>query len=304
MALHGLRADGSEFPMEMRLWRTLVASTTFYTASMVDMSRQVQAQAELDRQRDALRQSEKLNAMGGLLASIAHELNNPLAIVMGRAGLLDEKLSESGLPAVELANLRDDLRRIREASERCGRIVRTFLDMARNRPPRRGPVMLEALVRSALDMLQHGLGSHDIELVVELATGLPPAMADGDRLGQVILNLIVNAQQALAATPRPRRLHLSSGSSTHEQWLRVADNGPGVSPELRDRIFEPFFTTKSEGAGTGLGLSTSRALMRELGGELVLEADAGAGAGASFMLTIAAMDHPDDRDDPAGQRPA
>ncbi|MDB5820856.1 MAG: hypothetical protein JWQ11_4496 [Rhizobacter sp.] len=294
LELFGLRADGSEFPMEMRLWRTHVGQTVFYTASMVDMSRHMQAQADLERHRHALRQSEKLNAMGSLLASVAHELNNPLAIVMGRAGLLDEKLSEARLPEAELAGLKDDVRRIREASERCGRIVRTFLDMARSRPPRRSPVALEPLVRTALDMLHHSLRSHDIEITLDLAPDLPHLMADGDQLGQVVLNLLVNAQQALADSSRPRRLSVSTGrsppvagdSGAPHLWLRIADNGPGVARELREKIFEPFFTTKGEGLGTGLGLSTSRALVRDHGGELGLEMQADAGSGACFELTL------------------
>ncbi|HEX8375444.1 MAG TPA: PAS domain S-box protein, partial [Geminicoccaceae bacterium] len=130
LEMHATRADGSEFPMDMVLWRTDAEGATFYTASISDLSQRHGAAQQIERQREALRQSEKLTAMGSLLAGVSHELNNPLAIVMGRATLLEEKCE--GSPA-----LVDDARRIREAAERCGRIVRTFLNMARSRPPRR-----------------------------------------------------------------------------------------------------------------------------------------------------------------------
>lgn len=289
-----LRADGSEFPVEMVLWRTGVGAQTFYTASLFDLSEREAARNEIERQREALRQSEKLTAMGSLLAGVAHELNNPLSIVMGRASLLAEKMGGSPLAA--------DAQRIHEAAERCGRIVRTFLNMARSRPANLSEVALNDLATAAVDMLAYVLRSHGIAVTLDLLPGLPPVKADADQIGQIVLNLIVNAQQALGLRDHGRRLTVSTGLApmTHGDrrrspriWLRVRDNGPGISAELRERVFAPFFTTKSEGVGTGLGLAVSRSIAREHGGELTLLDDENMGAGACFCLQLPVSGEPE-----------
>ncbi|MCA3239679.1 MAG: response regulator [Rubrivivax sp.] len=256
--------------------------------------RQREASDQIERQREALRQSEKLSAMGSLLAGVAHELNNPLAIAMGRASLLEEKVAAGAEPGA----LQDDARRIREAAERCGRIVRTFLNMARQRPPSRRAVQLDDIVRAATDMLGYTLRSHGVRVDLALGEGLPDVQADADQIGQVVLNLMVNAQQAMeGAATLTRVLSISTGVELPRPgreprvWLRVADTGPGVPVELHERLFEPFFTTKAVGLGTGLGLSVSRGIVREHGGDLVLEQPrdsdgVAAPAGASFRLSL------------------
>ena len=282
--IEALRADGSEFPVEMVLWRTEVDGQAHYTASMSDLTERRQAAREIERQREALRQSEKLTAMGSLLAGVAHELNNPLAIVMGRASLLESKCQD--------AALRADAARIREAAERCGRIVRTFLSMARQKPGVRAPVQINDMVRGAVDLLQYNLRTSGILVDLRLAEGLPEVVADADQIGQVVLNLLVNAQQALASCEQARVLRVETGveatrpNRTPRVWLRVADNGPGVAGEHRPRIFDPFYTTKPEGTGTGLGLAVSRSVSREHGGELALEERCPFETGASFRLSI------------------
>ncbi len=280
LAMRALRRDGGELPVEILTSRVIVDGQTFYIGHLTDLSARVEAARQIEEQRDALRRSEKMSAMGSLLAGVAHELNNPLAIVLGRAHLLEEKCQAQ-------PSLQGDARRIREAAERCGRIVRTFLDMARSRPAQRAPVALNELVRAAAEMLGYTLRSHDIELTLALDERLPTLLADGDQIGQVVLNLMVNAQQALAAAAAPRRLHISTGvderGSEPTLWLRVADNGAGVPAAAREKLFEPFFTTKPEGIGTGLGLAVSRSIAIEHGGELRLEDVA---AGASFRLEL------------------
>ena len=164
--------------------------------------------------------------------------------------------------------------------------MRTFLGMARNRPARHAPMQLNDVVRGAADMLGYSLRSHDITLELRLDPTLPDAWADADQVGQVVLNLMVNAQQALATHDAPRCITVSTASADDQSvQLSVADNGPGIPPKQRSRLFEPYFTTKPEGIGTGIGLSLSQGIAQEHGGSLTL-APSAPGGGANFVLRL------------------
>ncbi len=308
----GQRSDGSTFEAQVQRFALPQETGNFQIAFITDQTARQAAARQIERQREALRQSEKLSAMGSLLAGVAHELNNPLSVVMGRASLLEEKLGGAGSSAAQHADrsAQDDARRVRLAAERCGRIVRTFLNLARQRPPQRRAVQLGDVVHAAADLLGYTLRGQGIVVELALAAPLPDVQADPDQLGQVVLNLMVNAQQALlsvasgsvvaqsapaAAPPVPTpRIVISSGwqrahgGQQARVWLRVADNGPGVPAAAREQIFQPFFTTKADGLGTGLGLSVSQAIVREHGGSLVLENTTG---GACFMLGLPLSGH-------------
>ncbi|MFT3858061.1 MAG: response regulator [Aquabacterium sp.] len=279
LEMEAMRADGTEMPVEMVLARSEIDGEVFYSALLSDLTERKQVNAEVERQREALRQSEKLTAMGSLLAGVAHELNNPLAILMGRATLLENKTQDEAL--------RSDAQRIREAAERCARIVKTFLNMARSQGGERRMVQLNDMVRGAVDLMAYALRTGGVEVSLELSEAMPELQADGDQIGQIILNLLVNAQQAPGVT----RVRVSSGIEAGEAgqpavaWLRVCDNGPGVPVDLAQRIFDPFFTTKPVGSGTGLGLSVSRAIARDHGGDLSVEAPK-PGCGATFVLRL------------------
>src|SRR6266480_4081115 len=134
-------------------------------------------------------------------AGVAHELNNPLSVVVARAVLLEEQ----GDPATQAAALK-----IRAAAERCARIVRTFLAMARQQQPERGAVAVNDVVSAALDMTAYAVRTSSIEVTLDLSKGLPLILADADQLHQVLLNLIINAQQSLQDHPGPRRIRVSS----------------------------------------------------------------------------------------------
>jgi len=278
--LEARRADGREFPIEMVMWRTESDGTVFFTASFVDVSERYEAARQIERQREALRQGEKLTMMGSLLAGVAHELNNPLAVAMGRALLLQER-------AADRPDLVLEARRIHDATDRCARIVRTFLNMARSRPADRQPVDLNQVVRGAAEMLGYAYRSSGVALDLALDPALPEFSGDPDQLCQVVLNLLVNAQHAVSMAPAPRAVRVATTCDGGVIRLRVDDSGAGVPADVAERLFEPFFTTKAEGLGTGLGLSVSRSVAREHGGDLVL-GDPSPLGGASFQLTLSA----------------
>jgi PAS domain S-box-containing protein len=273
--IEAVHADGTPLQIELSVSTTRVAGALYFTAFAADLSTRKAAEREMETQREALRQSEKLSAMGALLAGVAHELNNPLAILMGRSALLERKALD---PVVK-----SDALKIHAAADRCGRIVRTFLAMARQRPVQRRHVQLAYVAAGAIDLVGYNLRSSGIDVELHFDDGLPALQIDADQIGQVVVNLLVNAQHALSDQPEPRRVRLSGTRTATHLTLCVDDNGPGVPADIRERIFDPFFTTKVEGAGTGVGLSVSRAIVREHGGDLRLLDTA---SGACFEVEL------------------
>ncbi len=244
----------------------------------IDLTEQKKAETALRTSREALFQSEKLNALGSLLAGVSHELNNPLSIVVAQAVMLERQTR-----GTELA---DRGHKIRKAADRCAHIVQTFLAMARQKQPEREAVDLNAVATAALELTGYVLKTDGIQVETALADALPAIAADRDQLHQVIINLIVNAQQSMAGThgvPRRLTVRTARGPAKRTVTLDVVDSGPGVPAEVARRIFEPFFTTKPEGQGTGVGLSFSQGLAEAHGGrlELVPSTD-----GAHFRLTL------------------
>ena len=242
---------------------------------VLDMTQQKQAEDELRQSREALHQSEKMNALGSLLAGVSHELNNPLAVVVGEAILLEEE--------AEGTELAEGASRIRRAAERCSRIVQTFLAMARQKEPERRRANANDLVRSTHELAAYGLRSDGIAVEEKLADDLPPLYADPDQISQILLNLLMNAGQALQNCEGDRRLVLRTRAHEDRVRIEVEDNGPGIPDEIKGRIFEPFFTTKPQGGGTGIGLSFSQGIAEAHGGALTLEKWEG---GCCFRLDL------------------
>jgi PAS domain S-box-containing protein len=249
-----------------------------FVGALVDITDRKRAEEELARQREALYQSEKLNALGSLLAGVAHELNNPLSVVVGQATMLSDAAADP--KTAERAE------KIRRAADRCARIVRSFLSLARRKTPEMTAVQLNVVIEMAVELLSYQLRTADVGLTLDLAPDLPPLLADADQLNQVVTNLVHNALQALGEVSRQRRLTISTrrhGGNGSLQ-LSVADNGPGVPPDLRTRVFEPFFTTKSPGAGTGIGLSLCLGIVASHGGSIRVEETPG--GGATFIVEL------------------
>jgi two-component system NtrC family sensor kinase len=277
-----LRRDGSTFPVEVMLVGVELDADPMLVVILRDISARKEAERRIAQQQDALHQSEKLAALGSLLAGVAHELNNPLAIVVAQAALMRETASDPKMAA--------RAEKIEAAAERCWRIVKSFLAMARQRSPERKPVALENVIRSAVDLTSYGLRSDGVAVSVEVDQNLPTVVGDEDQLGQVLMNLIINAQQALCRTEGPRRLMISARREARGiVKLVVADNGPGVDSEIRSRIFDPFFTTKPVGVGTGLGLSLCMGIVGAHEGSLTLE-ETPRGGGATFVIQLKAVE--------------
>jgi two-component system NtrC family sensor kinase len=243
-----------------------------------DISDAKEAEAEIARQRENLHQREKLAAMGSLLAGVAHELNNPLSIVVGRATMLQEEAADEGTRGIA--------DKIRAAAERCARIVKTFLSMARQRKPEQRALAINAVINDCLEMLAYGLRTAGITVETKLAPELPSISGNADQLHQVFLNLIVNAQQAMEGQAPPRRLHIVSELHEDKVRVRIIDNGPGIPTAIRSRIFDPYFTTKPAGSGTGVGLAVSLGIVESHNGSLTMDSPAGGGAVFEVLLPI------------------
>ena len=270
------RRDDTTFPARMSSRLIEYAGEKAMVTSVIDLSQQRAAEAEIQRQREALHQSEKLAALGSLLAGVAHELNNPLSVVVGYSSMLEEFAPDE--PSRRRAE------RVHAAADRCARIVKAFLAMARQKPPKFGPVSLNHVVEAALELAAYGLRTADIEVVRELDPGLPAVWGDSDQLHQVVTNLVVNAQHAMQPADGPRRLTVRSELRHGEVAVVVEDNGPGMPEEVRKRVFEPFFTTKPQGMGVGVGLSLCHGIVSGHGGRIEVETEPG--QGSRFVVTL------------------
>jgi len=235
-----------------------------------------------------LMESDRLAAVGELVAGVAHEVNNPLSSISAFAQLLlrDETLTAQQRESIEI---------IRAETTRASQVVKDLLAFARRSEPQRAPLDLNAVVTRSLRMRHYQFDETGVRVETELADDLPPVMGDARQLQQVCLNLLTNAVQAMSAGGGVLRVR--SAREGDVVRLDVIDNGPGVATHVRQHIFEPFFTTKKEGEGTGLGLSVSYGIVAAHGGAIEL-VESGP-AGTTFRVTLPAGESPVDATDAA-----
>jgi len=256
--------------------------------------------AEQQRMQEALLQREKLAALGTLLANVAHELNNPLAV----AAMQLDNLHEARRVGPWTADL--DMEILREAVDRCTNVVQSFLALARQQPPTRRAIALNTVVHDALVLLQHALEVDGITVQLDLAADLPQLWGDVHQLQHVVVNLLTNAQHALRQMMPPRQLRLTTLAKAEQTQaiLEVADTGPGIPEEVQHRLFEPFFTTKPQGEGSGLGLSLCRSIVQGHGGTIHVASQSGQGTTVCITLPVTVPEAQSPESAPAPAAPA
>lgn len=228
-----------------------------------DLTPQSRLEVEREELRKRLTQSEKLAALGQFVAGIAHELNNPLQGVLGHLELLR---ATGAFPK----QLRREVQTIYREADRAAKIVRNLLVFAGSRRLVKRSVSLTAVLQKVVSLRQPSLRAFDIEVVRDYDDGLPRVHSDPLLLHQVFLNIVMNAEQAIASLGKPGRIEIATryNSDTMRVVTTVRDTGLGISPDALTRIFEPFYTTKEVGKGTGLGLAIAYGIMQEHGGHI------------------------------------
>ncbi|HEY2081790.1 MAG TPA: ATP-binding protein, partial [Verrucomicrobiae bacterium] len=224
--------------------------------------------------------SERLSAIGEFVAGVAHELNNPLAAVLGFSELLKRS------PDDENRTRHYDI--IFKSALRCKKIVQSLLSFARRDKPKREPASVNSMVESVLDLIGYALRTSNIEVTTHLAPNLPAVLADSNQIQQVLLNILANAQQAMEGHQPRGQIKITTDFKEPNVRVTIEDNGPGIEPENMSRLFDPFFTTKEVGKGTGLGLSLCYGFIKEHGGSITPTSQVG--NGATFVIELPATD--------------
>jgi two-component system NtrC family sensor kinase len=236
-----------------------------------------------------LLQSDRLASLGQLSASVAHEINNPIAGVLNLSMLLQRMLKDDGIPHERIPEFRKYLAQVTNETTRVGRIVSDLLAFSRRSKPQRAPADVNKIVRMTLSLVQHKMKLSSVEVDTRLAEDLPAAPCDQSQMQQVVLNLLLNAAEATHGKSE-RRVTVSTSAGGGFVRLVVSDNGEGIAPENLAKIFHPFFTTKPEGKGVGLGLAVSYGIIEAHGGEI--EVSSKVGEGTTFTVSLPLQPRP------------
>lgn len=220
--------------------------------------------AKIGEQQADLVHREKIAALGSMLAEVAHELNNPLAVVTAQAELLAETAPDQAT--------RDRAQKILRPAMRSANIVRKFLSLARQRKIEKTVIDVRRLINESVDMLNYQLANRDIVVSTEFQNGVGRILGDSSQLGQVLINVLMNAQQALSDIEDRREIKIQTFEIPDRESvaISISDNGPGIPESIHPKIFKHFFTTKPEGRGTGLGLSYCRTIVEGHGGSIAV----------------------------------
>ncbi|HTR72070.1 MAG TPA: ATP-binding protein [Solirubrobacteraceae bacterium] len=304
LELYGRRRDGSEFPAEISLSSIQTEDGTLAIAAVRDISERVvaarererlEAEAERERLRNQLHQAQRLESLGQLAGGIAHDFNNLLAVIINYAAFVAEDLKAETIAPERRRSMKDDVEQISLAAEKAAHLTHQLLAFARREVVQPEVVDVNGVVRAVERLLQRTLGEH-VQLRSSLAEDLPPVLIDVGQLEQVIVNLAVNARDAMPdggelridtavfevdehyAVSRPE---LKPGPHVR---VRVSDSGVGMDEETIGRAFDPFYTTKPPGQGTGLGLATVYGIIQQAGGRAQIYSEIGVGTTFTILL--------------------
>jgi len=312
LSLFGRRRDGSEFPAEICLSSVQTGDGVLALAAIRDVGERVaaaaererlRAQAEREKLRNQIQQSQRLESLGQLAGGIAHDFNNLLAVIINYAAFVDDELQAAAEAdgRERWQGTCEDLKQIRVASERAAQLTHQLLAFARREVVQPEVIDVNDVVRDIEQLLRRTLGEH-IDLHSSLAAELTPVLIDPGRLEQILVNLAVNARDAM---PNGGVLRIDTSNMDLDQEylatrpelspgryvrLRVSDTGVGMPPEVLERAFDPFFTTKPPGQGTGLGLATVYGIVQQAGGHSQIYSEQG--VGTTFTVLLPATEQP------------
>ncbi len=234
------------------------------------------ADEQLKASEEQLIQSAKMAAVGQLVSGVAHELNNPLMAISGYTEIMLKKTDDE--------SLKKRLQRVYDETNRAIAIVRNLLSFARKQDSNKLPVSVNEIIESTIRLRAYEMSLDNIEIETNLAPGLPYIKADFQQLQQVILNMLINAEQAIKEAGDSGKVSISTEQAGEKIRIIFGDDGPGIPEEIQDRIFEPFFTTKGVGEGTGLGLSICYGIIKDHKGKITVSSHEG--EGTTFLIEL------------------
>ena len=260
--LSGVNKNGVKFPIEITLSKCIIEGKNIYTAIILDITERKDLQNQLI-------QSTKLAAIGELISGVTHEVNNPIAVVMGYSEMLlgETKIDEETKKVIKI---------IFSESKRAGKVLQNMLSFARQNTPNKEPVILNNIIDATLELADFDLRKNTIKVIKKFDVNLPYILGESNQLQQVFLNLLINAQQAIADNGSEGTITIETSKEITGEPNRgngyvsvtLSDDGPGIPKKILDKIFDPFFTTKPEGVGTGLGLSVSLGIIKDHNGNI------------------------------------
>ena len=307
LELAGRRRDGTTFPAEISLSAIDAEDGILVTAAVRDVTARLEiaaererlrTQAERDKLERHLHQSQRLESLGQLAGGVAHDFNNLLSVISNYAAFAGEEVGRE-TPDERWQAVRDDIAQVQQAAERAAGLTHQLLAFARQEIIQPRVLDINDVVLSVEQLLVRTLGEH-VELITDLAAGLPRVLADPGQIEQVLVNLAVNARDAM---PQGGKLVIHTGSTSIDEAasqgqmppgpyvaLKVSDTGTGIPEDVLDRVFEPFFTTKTKGEGTGLGLATVYGIITQAGGHVRIYSEPGLGTSLTALLPVTDQD--------------